>query len=345
MKIKANVSLKGMKKEINRIIQFSDQLTMKLFCEYIIVSMNGNCKHLYQLIYNDEYAYLGPDCQVQDYEIEELMEEKKVEYLELKSKDKLMLNYDFANDWEFDIKIISVTDEQCDKDFEVISGCGCGIIEDVWGVMELKRVPEMDEKLKEYYAKKVPGYIGYDMKNFDKDEINLKIEEYLDEYREVNKPKRYEMNVALEFFEKEIQRKIVVDSNVNLDRFCRMIIYSMRGDMSHGYGLKRGKEYIDEEILECRDLNFLELKVNQRLKVTYDWGDSWNFAISVRKILDGYGNKRFEVIKGKGYGIIDDCGGTYELNQIFNGENTDWGEYDINDFELNEINKIIDIHF
>lgn len=184
-----------------------------------------------------------------------------------------------------------------------------------------------------------------DMKNFDKDQINLKIDEYLEKNREVNKPKRYEMNVQLEGVKKEIQRKIVVDSNVNLDKFCRMIIYSMRGDMSHGYGLKIGKEYIDEDILECRDLNFLELKVNQRLKVIYDWGDSWNFAISVRKILEGYGNKRFEVIKGKGYGIIDDCGGIYSLSQIFNGKDTDWGKYDINDFNLNEINRIIDIHF
>ena len=207
MNIKAEITLKGMEKQINRIIRFNDKMTIKLFCEYIILSMNGNCKHLYQLIYNDEYGYLGPDCKVEDYETEELMEEKKLEYLKLEPKDNLILNYDFASDWEFDIKIISVTDEQFDKDFEVISGCGCGIIEDIWGVQELKRVPEMNEKLREYYAKRIPGYNGYDMKNFDKDEINLKIDEYLDKYREINKPKRYEMNVALEFFEKEIQRK------------------------------------------------------------------------------------------------------------------------------------------
>ncbi len=345
MKIKANVNLRGMKKQINRTIQFSDKLTMKLFCEYIILSMNGNCKHLYQLIYNDEYTYVGPNCNIQDYEIEELMEEKTLEYIGLNSKDKLMLNYDFRNDWEFDIKIISVTDEQCIKNFEVIEGHGCGIIEDIWGINELKQVPEMSEKIKQYYSRTIPGYIGYDMENFDKDKINFKIDNYLDKYQKINKPKRYEMNVALEFLEKEIKRKIVVDSNVNLDTFCRMIIYSMKGDMSHGYGLKKGKEYIDEDILACRDLNFLELKVNQKLKVTYDWGDSWNFVISVRKILEGYGNKRFEVIKGKGYGIIDDCGGAHRLNEIFNGENTDWGEYDINDFDLNKINRIIDIYF
>ncbi len=345
MKIIADLNLEGMKKQINRKIQFSDKLTMQLFCEYVILSMNGNCKHLYQLIYNDEYAFLGPDCNIQDDESEELMEDTKIEYLELEPEDRLMLNYDFLNDWEFNIEIISVTDEKCVKDFEVISGRGCGIIEDAFGIHELKFASKMDENTKKYYISKNANYIGYDIKNFDKDRINLKIDEYLDKYQELNRPKRYEMNVSLEFFEQEIKRKIVVDSNVKLGRFCRAIIYSMRGDLSHCYALKKGKEYIDDSVLECRDLNFLELKPNQRLKVIYDFGDDWNFKISVRKVLYGYGKKRFEVVKGKGYGIIDDCGGSYELDQIFKGENTEWGEHDINDFDLNEINRIIDIYF
>ncbi len=345
MEIIAKVSLKGMKKQINRTIKFSDKLSMQQFCEDIIVSMNGECKHLYQLIYNDEYGYLGPDCKVQEPAIEEMMERKTLECLNLKVNDKLLLDYDFRNEWEFDIEIISVTDTQCIKDFEVISGHGCGIIEDIWGVRELKDVPEMTEQMKNFFARTIPGYNGYDIKNFDKDKINLKIDEYLLKYKQKNKHRRYEMNVSLECFKKEIQRKIVVDCDVKLDTFCRLIIYSMRGDMSHGYGLKIGKEYVDEDDIECRDLNFLDLKVNKRLKLIYDWGDDWVFEISVRKILDGYGDKRFKVIKGKGYGIIDDCGGVYELAKIFDGKNKEWGKYDINDFDLDEINKIIDLQF
>lgn len=47
MKIRAKVSLNGLKNKVNRIIELNDEMTMKLFCEYIIISMNGNCKHLY----------------------------------------------------------------------------------------------------------------------------------------------------------------------------------------------------------------------------------------------------------------------------------------------------------
>ena len=50
---------------------------MKLFCEYIIISMNGDCKHLYQLVVNEEYSYLSSDCDIIDPGIEEMMDEKK----------------------------------------------------------------------------------------------------------------------------------------------------------------------------------------------------------------------------------------------------------------------------
>ena len=55
-----------------------------------------------------------------------------------------------------------------------------------------------------------------------------------------------------------------------------------------------------------------------------------------------YGNKPFEVLEGKGYGIIDDCGGIFGLVNIFEKKNTDWGEYNINDFDLKKTNRIID---
>ena len=46
--------------------------------------------------------------------------------------------------------------------------------------------------------------------------------------------------------------------------------------------------------------------------------------------------------EGKGYGIIDDCGGIFGLVNIFEKKNTDWGEYNINDFDLKKTNRIID---
>ena len=42
---------------------------------------------------------------------------------------------------------------------------------------------------------------------------------------------------------------------------------------------------------------------------------------------------------------MGDCGGLYGLDEIFNGKNTDWGTYDINDFDLKKINRLVDIGF
>lgn len=43
----------------------------------------------------------------------------------------------------------------------------------------------------------------------------------------------------------------------------------------------------------------------------------------------------------KGYGIIDDCGGIFGLCNIFNGEDDSWGKHNINEFNLEECNKIV----
>ena len=69
-----------------------------MFCEYVIISMNGNCKHLYQLIINDGYSYLGDECVVLDTDTEEMMENRTLECLDLATRDKLMVNYDFKSD-------------------------------------------------------------------------------------------------------------------------------------------------------------------------------------------------------------------------------------------------------
>ena len=51
----------------------------------------------------------------------------------------------------------------------------------------------------------------------------------------------------------------------------------MRGDLSHMFGIKRSKEFLDDEVMKEQDLNYLELKQNQRLKIIYDMGDLWNY--------------------------------------------------------------------
>lgn len=95
MRIKAEIFLKGLKKSINRIALINSNMTLEDFCRYVIVSMNGNCKHLFQLILNEEKGYLGPGYYVNYPYDEQMMEDLTLEDLELFEEDKLMINYDF----------------------------------------------------------------------------------------------------------------------------------------------------------------------------------------------------------------------------------------------------------
>ena len=60
-------------------------------------------------------------------------------------------------------------------------------------------------------------------------------------------------------------------------------------------------------------------KGDDTLVVVYDFGDNWEFKLKLEKILDEKDVKQSQipcVVAGKGFGIIDDCGGAYGLQQI-----------------------------
>ena len=55
------------------------------------------------------------------------------------------------------------------------------------------------------------------------------------------------------------------------------------------------------------------------MEFQYDFGDNWCFSIILEKIFDDEsisGKDLPRVIEGEGFGIIEDCGGTYGLEDI-----------------------------
>lgn len=344
MKLKMDLYLNGIRK-IKRTIQVNDNISLQDFCKYVIFSMNGNCNHLYQLTINDEYSYLGPTCYILDYDCEEMMEDQTLEDITLDINDKLMVNYDFKCDWEFILKVTDIEEGYDKNEFIVTSGKGCGILEDCGGVGILKKI--INNKINDYYkiilSERIKRFDDYDANNFDVDKINEKIKNEFAIECERNKPKHYIFNISLEEYGREIKRKMSVDSNITLDQFCRCVIVSMRGDLSHPYTIKMNKNTLDESMANY-SLSYLNLKEKNRFKVIYDFGDNWVFNITVSKINEGYAEeKRVKVLSGKGYGIVDDCGGPWGLSEIFDGTSEYWEKKDINDFNLEEINNEIDM--
>lgn len=175
--------------------------------------------------------------------------------------------------------------------------------------------------------------------------------------------KYYEIRVTLSDLKKRIYRKIRINENMTINKFCQIIITSMNGDLSHLYQLycKDNIYMIDSDEVELyenntvymnnMELSILKLQKGDKFKLNYDFGDDWYFHITVSKVLDDDKfDKDFEVIDGKGLGIIEDCGGIGTLVEYAKGnlddEGSELAEYiemcDLDEFDLEECNYTIE---
>lgn len=335
MKVLFNVTVEDLETEINRQILVDENTELTALCEFVIISMDGKKIPEYNLECDGVTYY---PYKVEDSKYEKSIFDFTLKDLKLEKEDMMYISYNFDKGYCFDLEvddIIKNDSENKEIDFKVLSGKGYGIIDDEMPYYLKNLLKNKNKNFLDYIPKKEKEYL---QKKFEVEEINDRIETYKKQSENRFLPKRYIFNVSLEGFNKEIKRKVMVNSNILIDAFCRNVIRSMRGDLFHGYGMKIGKDYLNE-FYEELELYYLDLKEKQRLKIIYDWGDHWQFNITLSKIEDGYSDKEFEVLSGKGYGIIDDCGGSWSLSRIFSGEDDSWGKYDINDFDLEKCNE------
>lgn len=168
------------------------------------------------------------------------------------------------------------------------------------------------------------------------------------------KVEHYKIRVTLQGFKREINRTMLINDNVELETFCRAIITAMNGDLSHLYNLKyKNKYYImnEMELNQYNEVNMGSLRISEldlsekdKMIINYDYGDNWNFEITIQKIIKGHNDKNIVVLAGKGKGIEDDCGGIYGLWDLIQNKDNDWG-YDIDDFNIDEINEELDKYY
>ncbi len=337
MKVLLNVTINELEDDINRQILVDENIKLKDLCEFIIISMNGNKIPIYTLEYGEKIYY--------PYEIIESKYEKslvdlKLSNLKIKKENSFSIKYNFNNFYCFDIKIDDFINEDNNTYFEVLSGQGYGVMDDRMFIYlkSLLTIRRKDDKL--HYLKSEREYLE---KEFNLEETNNRVNDYIKRREDLLSSKQYVLNISLKGFNKEIKRKVLVNNDIIIEDFCKKVVLSMKGDLSHGFGIKIGKDYL-EEYYEGLELFYLNLSEKQRLKIIYDWGDNWEFDVTLSKIIDGHNKNEFEVLSGKGYGIIDDCGGIWGLSKIFSGKDNSWGKHNIEDFNLekcnNDVNKI-----
>lgn len=166
--------------------------------------------------------------------------------------------------------------------------------------------------------------------------------------------KSYELKVVLKGFEKIIYRKFAINSTLKIDDLCKAIIVSMNGDLEHLYELKHKNKfyicsYMDKSKYNEIKMNSLRvdkllLDKNDKLTLYYDFGDGWEFLITVKKVIDDNYPKRISLLDGSGCGICEDCGGAWGLEDLIENEDNDWG-YHVGNFDINEINAMLDKYY
>ena len=334
MKLMLNVVLEELKDKINRQMLVDENIQLVDLCEFVIVSMNGEKIPIYEFECDKKVYY--------PYEIEETKNEKSMlgltlKDLKFKKRTTFGIDYNFDKSYYFNLIVDEMIEKDDNIDFKVISGNGYGILDDK-SIYDLKRL--FEEKRKDYDSYYLKSEKDYMQKKFDIKELNERISDYKKYKENIKTPKKYIFNISLEGFNKEIKRKISVNSNISINSFCEKVILSMNGDLSHPFTIKIGKEFLEDYYGEF-ELFYLGLTEKEKLKIIYDFGDNWQFNVTLSKIINSYDEIDFEILSGKGYGIIDDCGGIFGLCNIFNGEDDSWGKYDINEFNLEEFNKIV----
>ena len=158
-KYKITAYLHEYKKEIYRIYMVNDNMTISNFCEAVILSMNGDLSHLYEMNY--KYGIYICDYMNEEMPYEHKMENITLKDLSLKSQQRLDIRYDFGDEWIFEIKINKVFDGHDSKQIILLEGKGCGIEEDSGGPHNLYEL--IIDKDNEW---------GYNYNSFNLDEIN-----------------------------------------------------------------------------------------------------------------------------------------------------------------------------
>lgn len=128
--ITLRISLIGYEKRIWRRLNVRSTVTLGELAFMVLASMQATMSHLFRITYrNTRYELNMPGDPVDEaHDLDHVM----LAELPLKEGDKLILDYDFGEDWAFNITIESLRPFDEEQGMElVLDGRGYGIIEDM----------------------------------------------------------------------------------------------------------------------------------------------------------------------------------------------------------------------
>lgn len=325
-----------------RKFQMQSSSTVEEFSRSILMMFNANISHLYDLKNSKDKLIFSNN-----------PEEKQINnisLLELFSGegDKAVLEYDYGDSWNFEITLEKIK-ETAGKN-KLMSGKGFGIFDDIGGITLLNGLhyvhPELTAKLSQeqvdYFARRInsDGYALFSSKGTPLGQKLLPKEELISyqnkEFIDWNKlGSCILVKVSLKGAQPPIWREICVNDTMTIQDFIEKALLSFDAYLCHMWRLYdrnnrvilENDEWDNESELGENSYvsNLVAGEYGWPLRLWYDFGDDWMFDIQLKG--DAFSTNSFSVLKGKGRGIIEDCGGVWALNQIVAQEGSDW-EFD-----------------
>jgi len=177
----------------------------------------------------------------------------------------------------------------------------------------------------------------------------------------------YQIQISLKGFEPRIWRRILIQSDLLLSDFHKIIQTSMGWTNSHLHQfIKNQTNYTlrmpdDDTWYELNNVDYKEMKISDLLKkekeiiiYEYDFGDSWEHDILLEKILPFDEKMKYPVcISGKMNCPPEDCGGVWGYSDMLeilkqpDNEEYDsyieWlgGEFDPEYFDKDDVNDLL----
>lgn len=177
----------------------------------------------------------------------------------------------------------------------------------------------------------------------------------------------YEIRANLKGFKPSTWRRFVIGGNSSLETLMQAILLMFNADGEHMYDLydrKTGIRYENERNIEMSDdwltdqsesseeVRVSVLNEGDKLLLTYDYGDNWEFEVNVKKVFYEENQPVYpQIISGKGLGIIENIGGVGGLQDYYNtpkkeldADFIDWlggEEVDLTEFDKDELNNAL----
>jgi len=176
----------------------------------------------------------------------------------------------------------------------------------------------------------------------------------------------YQFYAELKDYKPKMWRRLLINENMTIAQLSYAVLIIFRANGSHLFNIEKplhkGVAVLYEMPNMNMDISNLDMNIIERynatkvqihnavslndkdncLVVNYDFGDGWRIKLKLEEI---YGEDNLKnndmpcVISGKGYGIVEDCGGSDSLMQIAETHNLE--SVDLSHFDKNELNDML----